>query len=112
MTIIEKVAQLIEQQDLNVKEVALKAGIPPTTMYGWIKHNRDVPMKWLVPLCRVLNALPEELLDIEGMPLAHRLSADEQQLLELYRELDSDSRIIIKAKLVEEVRIHRAAKGA
>ena len=109
---IEKLVMIAEAHRVPIKDIARLANIPPTTMYGWIKHGRDIPTQHLLPICSALNIFPEDLISDDDSVMFRRLTDDEEQMLKLYRELDEDGRIIIKAKLLEEVRGQRAAKGA
>ena len=87
--------ELIEQRGVSVNELARSIGVSAQTLYSIVKRdNMKVDIEILVKLCNALNVplevfyrgLGEERKNWEN------LCADEKELIDIYRSLDSHSR--------------------
>lgn len=111
MTISARIASLIKERGLLQKTIAETVGVTPSTVNTWIKNdNESIPSSYIMPICRLLDVTPEELLD--GTPRVEirevipdgyvKLNDTELNLINMLRELSWESQnIVINAAIME-----------
>ena len=80
---------------MTQKEVAARAGITESTYCGYETGKRQPDALRIKQLARILDVTGDYLLgleDIDVIPPADDLTADELELLELYRQLNAEGR--------------------
>lgn len=81
-----KLDAILDERDLNKRQFAMMADVPYTTVYEVISGKRSLERLTAINALRIAHALGmsvEELLD-EEQP---KLTADESELLELWRQM-------------------------
>ena len=80
---------------MTQKEVAVRAGITESTYCGYETGKRQPDALRIKQLARILDVTGDYLLgleDIDIIPPADGLTADELELLELYRQLNAEGK--------------------
>ena len=101
---------LMQEQGINQRQLSNAAGIPATTISGWIKANRLPDYYALIKLARFFDVSADYLLtlsDDSGIPLQTphaALPLDETELLKNYRALSyvGKARVSAYADLMRE----------
>lgn len=89
-----KLDAILDERDLNKRQFAMMADVPYTTVYEVISGKRSLERLTAINALRIAHALGmsvEELLD-EEQP---KLTADESELLELWRQMPSIGRRMV-----------------
>lgn len=100
-----KLDAILDERDLNKRQFAMMADVPYTTVYEVISGKRSLERLTAINALRIAHALGmsvEELLD-EEQP---KLTADESELLELWRQMPSIGRRMVLGvarQIVQEV---------
>lgn len=94
--------ELARSKGTNLKQVAEKCGIPPTTLYSISRGDTNFDNVGINTAIKVANALGitvEELYTGESKQRPHarqmRVSDKERRLVELYREMDAQYRAML-----------------
>ena len=102
---------LMQEKNINQRQLSTAAGIPATTISGWIKANRLPDYYALIKLSRFFDVPADYLLGIlddTGTPLhpdtPGTLPLDETELLKNYRALSyaGKARVAAYADLIRE----------
>lgn len=109
-SIIYRVERLLLERDMTQKQLAEDIGVLQNTFNGWIKRGTDFPARYIIPVSRVLGVHPIWLLTGEDALMPEipdtyvELSPDERFLIDTYRQLDPEGRVMTSGKAVEELR--------
>lgn len=87
MTITERVFDLLSKQHKTDASLCGHLGIKSNVIANWKKTNTIPPAKYLVSISEFLGVSCDYLLT--GKEAADNISADEQDLLSMYRSLPS-----------------------
>ena len=104
MTISERIMSLLRQTGHTQRDICLLLDLAPSTVCEWFKKNaQSIPSAYVAPLAHFFNISPTELLtgDASGLVL---LSTEERRLIEAFRKLDEDSKVIVHATAITEMR--------
>lgn len=113
MTISSRIAIAIKEKGITQKAIAEIINVTPSTVNTWIKTDSDsIPSSYIMPICRLLNMQPEELLDgaahketVEVIPDGYiKLSDEELHLVEILRKLDWMGRNVVLNSAIVELR--------
>lgn len=119
MTISSRIAAAIKEKGITQKAIAEVVNVTPSTVNTWIKTNSEsIPSAYIMPICRLLDMQPEELLDgaarkevVEVIPDGYvKLSEEEHRLIDLLRQLDWMGRNVVLNAAIMELR-SRATQG-
>lgn len=99
MTLGKRIEERMLALDLSQAELARRAAVPQTTMNGLIRGNsRTTPH--LIRIAHVLDTTPAYLMGETDNPKAVyaevSLSADELDLIRMYREINTSDRSIVE----------------
>lgn len=114
---VQRIEIVLKEKHLQKKMLADSIGIPPTTLSSWLGRGNDFPASYVVPVARFLGVHPMWLLTGEEaalpeIPVSYvELSNDESFLLQSYRTLDQEGKIVVANKAVEELRRAKAVQG-
>lgn len=101
MTIANRLNELCRQYGVKKMILAEKIGVPQSTLQSWLARGDDFPAKYVMPICEVIGVDPVTLLS--GAE-SYVTSKEEQYLVDLYRTLDHEGRIVVVNKAIEETR--------
>ena len=62
MSIINNLLNLLEQSNINQKELCTYLGVGTSTVSNWKTRGSDPPAKYIIPICEFLKVSPEYLL--------------------------------------------------
>ncbi len=101
--------ELISRKGVSKKALAKAINVPASTLSTWINRGLDFPVSYLVPISNFLDIKPTQLLfssgeDDENNASAHQLLEDEAFLIDTYRLLDHEGKIIVTNRAIEELR--------
>lgn len=117
MTISARISNALKEKGIPQKAIAEAVDVAASTVSTWMKSNGDnIPSGYIMPICRLLDMQPEELLEgaehrdvIEIIPDDYvQLSKAEQRLLNIFRGLDEESQIVVLNAAVMEKRASSA----
>ena len=117
MTISARISNALKEKSIPQKAIAEAVDVAASTVSTWMKSNGDnIPSGYIMPICRLLDMQPEELLEgaehrdvIEIIPDDYvQLSKAEQRLLNIFRGLDEESQIVVLNAAVMEKRASSA----
>ncbi len=117
LTTTQRIDQALIDKHIQKKQLAEKIGVPATTLNSWINRSGDFPASYVVPVAQALEVNPLWLLTGEDhlppkIPETYvELKEDERFLLETYRSLDREGRVVVSSKAVEELRRAKAEQG-
>jgi predicted transcriptional regulator len=57
----QNLIRILNEKKLSVKEVAINAGIPPTTLYSIIQRNGNIRLDLALRLARILDIQAREI---------------------------------------------------
>ena len=114
MTIANRLNALCKERKIAKVLLAEKIGVPQSTLQTWIARGEDFPAKYLIPICNVLGVSVEALLLGDDAPASKTngftpLSEEESFLLDSYRLLDREGKVVVSGTVVNELRRVRAA---
>ena len=87
MEIIERITETLEKTDKKATDLCDRLGIRTSTMSTWKTRNSDPPAKYIKPIADFLGVSVHYLLTGEEAPARKLTTAEEDELLELYRAL-------------------------
>lgn len=94
---------ILDEKKISVSELSRMSDIPAQTLYSIIKRdNAKIKFDLLLHLCEVLQTPISRFFPNQTATDDPALSSEEQELLRIYRELDSHGRHIIRVVLLEE----------
>ncbi len=94
MSISERLKQVIESKNLNIKEFSELSGIPYRSIQNYLRHEREPNVEALAKLKETMNIDINWLLTGEGnmfqiLP-SEELTEKEQALINHYRQMPND----------------------
>jgi len=92
MEVGNRVKQLMDQEGTAQKELADILGVSPSALGNYIRGIRRFPNKVLISLASYFNVTVDFLL---GVPAERTASADENELLQMYRTLAADQQELL-----------------
>lgn len=101
MTIANRLNELCQKHGVKKCVLAEKIGVPQSTLQTWFSRGDDFPAKFVMPICDILGVDPITLLS--GAE-SYVTTMEERYLIDLYRTLDQEGRIVVVNKAIEEVR--------
>ena len=107
---IQRVVNAAAEKKILKKSLAETIGVPVTTFSTWIGRGTDFPASYVVPLADALGVHPLWILTGEEqmMPKVPEkyvdLHDDELFLVQTFRALDVEGRIVVANRAVEEMR--------
>ena len=117
MTPTQRMNQALTEKRIQKKVLAEAIGIPATTLNSWINRGGDFPASYVVPVAECLGVHPLWLLTGSDLPTPSipasyvELKEDELFLLESFRALDQEGKIVVANKAVEELRRQKLEQG-
>lgn len=117
LTPTQRMNDVLQRKHIQKKVLADAIGVPPTTLQSWINRGVDFPASYTIPIADVLGVHPLWLLsgaDVLPPKIPDgfvELKEDEYFLLETYRNLDREGRVVVSNKAVEEMRRLKAELG-
>ena len=118
ITPTQRMNQALSEKRIQKKILAEKIGVPATTLNSWINRGGDFPASSVVPIAECLGVHPLWLLTGTDIPAPSipssfvELKDDEQFLLESFRALDQEGKIVVANKAVEELRRQKLEQGS
>lgn len=108
-TIARNLEKIIREKGMTKKGFATQIGISPSTLQTWLDRGEDFPSRYVMPSCLVLGVTPEYLLTGKGVEILIpdeyiRLEKEELFLIEKFRALDAEGRVVVLNKEIEEAR--------
>lgn len=92
MELGNRVKQLMAQRGLTQKELAGCLGVSPSTLGNYIRGERRPPQAVLLSLASYFHVTVDFLL---GVPDVRTSSAEESELLQMYRNLAEEQRELL-----------------
>lgn len=95
MNVAEKIQEFLVWRGMQQKELAIRAGIPVSTVNGYFTKGREIPVEAAAKMARALDVSLITLLNAEPMPLhpmeitnaGGQLVADFRDLTDAQQEL-------------------------
>lgn len=87
MEIIERIYQLLEEKDKRAYELCQKLDIRTSTMSTWRTRVSDPPAKYMKTIADFLGVSVEYLMTGKEAPIRKNTTAEEDELLYLFRSL-------------------------
>jgi transcriptional regulator with XRE-family HTH domain len=111
MQIVQRVFQLLEEQNKDQRELAHFLSISPTTVSAWKKRSSDIPSSYISAIADFLNVSCEYILTGKKNT-SSEISEDEEKILKYYRQLtDEEHRDYIKGEMVRLHMTEETGKG-
>jgi len=110
MSISERLNTLVTDRNLNQREIASLLGVSQPTVHNWLTNGKPFSAEYIVPLSKYLGVSPMYLLTGEEAAPASPseeefpITEEEKRLLTTVRQLDTDGRVLVTAKAIEELR--------
>ena len=104
MTISARISNALKEKGIPQKAIAEAVDVAASTVSTWMKSNGDnIPSGYIMPICRLLDMQPEELLE----------GAEHRDVIEIipddyFRGLDEESQIVVLNAAVMEKRASSA----
>ena len=95
MTIGERVRECRIKKGMTQTELAEKLGYKSKSSITHIESGRDIPRGMVAELAAVLDTTPSHLMGWDELPPASPLTTPEQQLLDLFRQLNAEGQQIV-----------------
>lgn len=117
LTPTQRMNQALTEKRIQKKVLADAIGVPATTLNSWINRGGDFPASYVVPVAECLGVHPLWLLTGSDLPTPSipasyvELKEDELFLLESFRALDQEGKIVVANKAVEELRRQKLEQG-
>lgn len=92
MTIIERILATLDENEKKAVDLCEYLGIRASTMSTWKTRNSDPPAKYLEPIANFLGVSIHYLATGNELPSKKVTTADEDELLELYRTLPENKK--------------------
>ena len=97
-------SQLRIQRQLSQKELAAEMNISSGTIGMWETHKRLPSLYMLVKIAQYFDVTTDYLLGISSDPKndsSNSLSKEEQQLIDIYRNLNSECKQVVLGKAID-----------
>lgn len=108
MTVIERIVNILEDKNIDQKDVCAFADIKEQTFSGWKKHYRNVPEDKLILIAKFLKMPVYYLMTGETEEVAthntKELGEQEEELLRIFKSLNikGQAALISRAYELEE----------
>ena len=118
MTPTKRMNEALMQKRIQKKQLADAIGVPATTLNSWINRGGDFPSSYILPVAEALGVHPlwlitgEDVLPPKIPENYVELKDDELFLLETFRALDREGKIVVANKAVEEMRRSKSEQGS
>lgn len=100
MSIGEKIVEIMDWYGMEQKELSRRAGLPYTTVHGYLKQGKSIPSDSLVKIANALRVSPLTLMNLDPLPVSQiELTDMESEMLALYRTLSTDQRDFIEQSI-------------
>lgn len=93
MKIMENLSRLMNERNMSASCFADRLGINIRQIEEWKSGNSDIPIEYILPICRTLDITAYELLN----PDYNCISNDESELISCYRQCTNFDKNIIKS---------------
>ena len=70
MTVVERIDSIIQARKLSRRKLAIKAGIPPSSLQSAMERGRNISFEMIEKIAAALNVSTGDLLGIEPLPWA------------------------------------------
>lgn len=70
MTVVERIDSIIQARKLSRRQLAIKAGIPPSSLQSAMERGRNISFEMIEKIAAALNISVGDLLGIEPLPCA------------------------------------------
>ncbi|MBP3653192.1 MAG: helix-turn-helix transcriptional regulator, partial [Clostridia bacterium] len=114
----ERVLELSKDKNFSQRDIATCIGVTQGTVQKWLAKNRPFSAEYILPLSELFGVSPLFLLTGEEEPAVAKATAGSEAmndvecgLLEGFRQLDEEGQIVMRAKLIEELRRVRERNG-
>lgn len=87
MEIIERIYSTLNEKDKKAYELCEKLNIQSSTMSTWKKRSSDPPAKYMKAIADFLDVSLDYLLTGQEAPIKKTTTAEEDELLDLFRSL-------------------------
>lgn len=111
MEINERIFYLLKEQNKTAKDLGEYIGVKPSSISAWKNKGSYPSSKYLVRISEFFNVSLQYLLtgQDERIQAVSNLSTEETELIEAWRELDYESKVILKGKLFDLRREQRSS---
>lgn len=109
MTIINRIYEIVERKSIKLTDFANYLKIPQSTISGWKRRQVDPPAELIIPIAMYLKVSPLYLLTGKITPGIKSLSDDESLLIDKYRLLDEDGKMMVLATAIRESRTNASS---
>ncbi len=92
MNIMEYLLRLMNERNMSAGCLADRLGINLRQIEEWESGDTDIPVEYILPICRTLHITAYELLN----PDYNCISNDESELISFYRQCTLHDRTIIR----------------
>ena len=92
MNIMENLLRLMNERNLSAGCLADRLGINLRQIEEWKSGDTEIPVEYIIPICRTLHITAYELLN----PDYNCISNDESELISFYRQCTLPDRTIIR----------------
>lgn len=109
----QKIEELLKENGINKRKLALDTSIPYTTINGWLKEDKNPTLNNLITLadyfqCSIdfLSGRENDYGIIQSINEHPKTTLNEMELLEAFRSLDEDEQqaIIQTAKIMQKAK--------
>ena len=92
MKIMENISRLMNERNMSAGCFADRLGINIRQIEEWKSGNSDIPIEYILPICRTLHITAYELLNPDYICISN----DESELISFYRQCTLHDRTIIR----------------
>ena len=92
MEIIDRIFQLLDEQNKRAYELGDRIGVTASTMSTWKTRHTDPPAKFMKDIASFFDVSLDYLLTGSEDTSKERISSSEKELLDLFRKLPSEKR--------------------
>ena len=101
MDVAERIRDIIDDQDMTQKELAMRLDIRYTTLNNYLKKYNRVPLEVLRSIAVELNVTTDYLFDLAKSPeLPLSLNNTERKLIENFRSLSKSQKELILQNII------------
>jgi bacteriophage CI repressor helix-turn-helix domain len=110
MTIIERITESLDRFDKRAVDLCDHLQIRTSTMSTWKTRNSDPPAKYIKPISDFLGVSVHYLLTGEEAPVRKLTTPEEDELLELFRNLPEFKKFEFIGELKGFIKAYSEAK--
>ena len=104
--ILQKLDKLRKEKGISIFKLTELAGLSENTIYNWYNKGSQPSLEALQAVCDVLNI---SLSCFFAENINESISAQEEELLTLFRSLDSAQKVLCMQILTELSKVHKGA---